>query len=105
MADFLRFEPRETSLVIHCQAAVAPHEIDMADCKEQIAGILAEHQCTEVVFGLGEVQILSSRLLALMAAVQQLGVSVWVDSPSPAIVDLLKLTRYDQVLKVRQPVS
>lgn len=108
MADslqFLRMDPVESSLRIHCEMSVAPHQIDMADCKERIAQVIDEHDCDEVVFGLGEVKILSSRFLALMAAIGQLDVSVWVESPTEEIQELLKLTRYDEVIKVRQPVS
>lgn len=76
----------------------------MATCKTKIADLLEEHQSQEVVFDLSDVKILSSRFLALMAAIQQLEVPVWVESPSPEIVKLLKLTRYDAVIKVRAPV-
>jgi len=108
MADsqqFLRLDPVESSLVVHCDAVVAPHAFDIVGCKEQIANALDEHHAKEVIFGLGEVQTLSSRFLALMAAVQQLGVDVYVESPTPEIQDLLKLTRYDAVIKVRHPVA
>lgn len=104
MADgdhFLRLDPVESSLMVHCDQAIAPHEMDMAECKERIAAVIREHHLTDVVFGLGTVKVLSSRFLALMAAVEQLDVSVWVDSPSPEIEELLKLTRYDAVIKVR----
>ncbi|MCA9073103.1 MAG: hypothetical protein KDA84_29475 [Planctomycetaceae bacterium] len=102
--QFLRMEPVESSLMIRCEATEAPHQFDMATCKNQIAGQIEEHQCREVVFDLVGVKILSSRFLALMAAVQQLEVPVWVESPTPEIVKLLELTRYDAVIKVRAPV-
>lgn len=108
MADslqFLRIESVGSSLMIRCVATETPHQIDMAACKEEIARLLEEYQSREVVFELGDVKILSSRFLALMAAVQQLEVPVWVESPSPEIVKLLELTRYDAVIKVRHSVA
>ena len=108
MADsihFLRLDPVESSLLVHCEEAITPHQIDMAHCKERIAAVVKEHGCKEVVFGLGEVKVLSNRFLALMAAVGQLDVSVFVESPSPEIEELIKLTRYDAVIKVRQRVA
>lgn len=102
--QFLRIEPAESSLMIRCEATEVPHQIDMAAWKDEITRQLEKHQSEEVVFDLGEVKILSSRFLALMAAVQQMPVPVWVESPSPEIVKLLELTRYDQVIKVRHSV-
>ncbi len=108
MADsprFLRFKTMDAVLLIHCEVEVVPYEINLGELKDRIAEVLEEQQCKEVVFDLGEVKILSSRLLALLAAVSQLGVPVWVESPSAPLVDLLRLTRYDAVIKVRQAAS
>jgi anti-anti-sigma factor len=70
-------------------------------CRDELLRLIDEHSCEVLVVDLMEVDIVSSWVLGILAAVRSHGIDVELYHPSPEIREILAITHLDDLLHVR----
>lgn len=70
-------------------------------CRDQLLHLVEHHDCQVLVVDLTEVDIVSSWILGILAAIKRCGVDVQLYHPSPEIRGVLSVTHLDELLTVR----
>ena len=74
--------------------------INVADCRDEMAGLIREHGCELLAIDLTGVKLIPSGLLGLLASLRKLNTEVHVYNPSEDICEVLEITKLDRVLPV-----
>ncbi|MEK6258304.1 MAG: STAS domain-containing protein [Planctomycetota bacterium] len=77
-------------------------DLNFADCREELAELVREHDCTSLAFDLTGVRLISSDLLGIIASTQCQGIEVHLFNPSGDIREMLEITRLDKFLYVHE---
>ena len=77
-------------------------DVNVAECRDEIAALIKEHACKVLAFDLTGVKLLPSGLLGLLASLRQLGVDVHIYNPSEDVREVLEITRLDQMMQVHE---
>lgn len=70
-------------------------------CRDELLRLIDEHACEVLVVDLMDVDIVSSWVLGILAAVRSHGIDVELYHPSPEIREILAVTHLDDLLHVR----
>ena len=62
--------------------------------------LIQQHQDEFLALDLTHVRLIPSGLLGLLASIRNLGVEVRLDNPSSDILDVLEITKLDQILQI-----
>lgn len=73
----------------------------ISECRDQLLELVDHHECQMLVVDLTEVDLVSSWILGILAAIHQHGVRVDLYHPSRDIRGVLSVTHLDQLLHVR----
>ncbi|MFV0445964.1 MAG: STAS domain-containing protein [Planctomycetaceae bacterium] len=76
-----------------------PSQADTA--RNRLLDLIRHHDCQVLVVDLMEVEVVSSWILGILAAIKQVGVDVQLYHPSREIRDVLSVTHLDTMLHVR----
>lgn len=76
-----------------------------AECRDALLGLCESHGCQVLVVDLMEVDIVSSWILGVLAAVKRQGVEVEVYHPSEDVRNVMRVTHLDQVMHVRHELD
>jgi anti-anti-sigma factor len=99
--------------VVHVQQAgklivlaFAQHDIPgyerVVDCRDAIVNLIEEHHCEVIAFDLTGVPFLPSGILGLLVSLRRLGVQVHLYNPSDHIRKVLRVTKLDEDIKIRE---
>jgi anti-anti-sigma factor len=69
--------------------------------RDGLLELIQHHDCQVLVVDLMDVEVVSSWILGILAAIKQCGVDVELYHPSPEIRDVLSVTHLDSMLHVR----
>ncbi len=69
--------------------------------RDGLLELIHHHDCQVLVVDLMDVDVVSSWILGILAAIKQRGVDVQLYHPSPEIRDVLSVTHLDSLLPVR----
>jgi anti-sigma B factor antagonist len=75
-------------------------QVNVAECRDELVGLIRQHDCRSLAIDLTGVKILPSGLLGLMASIHRLGVEVHLYNACDEIVDVLEITKLNQVLQL-----
>jgi len=76
--------------------------VNIADCRDELAALIAKHDCQSLAFDLTGVKLLPSGLLGLLASLRNLGVQVMIYNPSRDVREVLEITNLDQLLEIHE---
>lgn len=76
--------------------------LNLAECHDEIAELIREHDCKSLAFDLTGVRLISSDLLGIMASTQCQGIEVHLFNPSDDIREMLEVTKLDRFLHVHE---
>ena len=77
-------------------------QINIAECREQIAGLVERCQCETLAFDLSGVRLIPSGMLGLLASLRDLGVEIQVFNPSDDVREVLEITKLDAIISVQE---
>ena len=80
-----------------------PDDHCLANYREQIRQLIAEHGCTEFAFDLKAFKNIQSGTLGLIASVRNEGVKVFAFNLSPEIREVFAISNLDQVIEMYDP--
>lgn len=74
-------------------------------CRDHLLELVDHHDCQVLAVDLMDVDIVSSWILGILAAIKSRGVDVQLYHPSPEIRGVLSVTHLDEMLPVRHAQS
>ncbi|MEX0704021.1 MAG: STAS domain-containing protein [Planctomycetales bacterium] len=77
-------------------------DVNVADCKTEIAEIVRRHQCRVLAVDLTGVKFIPSGLLGLLASLREIVPEVHLYNPSPDVREVLEITRLDQIMPIHE---
>ncbi len=77
-------------------------DLNLADCRDEIADLIREHGCQTLAFDLTGVRLIPSGLLGIIVSTQRQGVEVHLFNPSDDIREVLTITKLDKFLHVHE---
>ena len=75
-------------------------DINVANCRDELVQLVTDHQCQVIAFDLTGVRLLPSGLLGVLASLRNLGLEVRIYNPSPDVLDVLAITKFDQIFQI-----
>ncbi|MFN0053760.1 MAG: STAS domain-containing protein [Planctomycetales bacterium] len=75
-------------------------QIDLTKCRSEIVALVEQHHARTLAFDLAGVKLVPSGMLGLLASLRRMNVEVHLYNPSPDIIEVLQVTRLDEVLQV-----
>lgn len=70
-------------------------------CRDELLNLVDNHDCQMLVVDLSEVEVVSSWILGILAAIRRTGVDVELYHPTPGMRGVLSVTHLDDLLHVR----
>jgi anti-anti-sigma factor len=70
-------------------------------CRNDLSAYLKSQNCRTLAFDLTGVPFIPSGILGVLVSLRQEGFDLLVYNPSPAVQDVLSVTKLDQVIDVR----
>lgn len=74
--------------------------INLAECRDELATLVKQHNCETLAFDLTGVALIPSGLLGLLASLRDLGVEVHLYNPSPDVREVLEITKLDRLMPI-----
>lgn len=78
------------------------HDLNLAECRAEIAGLISEHGCRTMAFDLTSVRSMPGELLNFLASLRFRGVDVLLFNPSESTRSELVESGLDQLLRVHE---
>ena len=83
---------------------LAPDQIDLVECREEILELLKLHNCKDLAFDLTGVRYIPSGMLGLLASLHKMNIQVHLYNPSSDVREVLEVTHLDRLFKVHDLV-
>lgn len=72
-------------------------DLNMAECRDEIAELIRDHGCSTLAFDLTGVRLIPSGLLGVLASAHRNGVEIHLYNPSDDIREVLEITKLDRL--------
>jgi anti-sigma B factor antagonist len=90
-------------IVVGFGSDTVPDDLCLANYREQIRQLIAEHGCTEFAFDLRAFQKIQSGTLGLIASVRNEGVKVYVFNLSSDVREVFEISHLDRAVEMYDP--
>ena len=77
-------------------------DYNIAECRDEIVGLIRQHQCRALAFDLTGVKLLPSGLLGLLASLKRSGIDVHVFNPTADVREVLEITKLNAFMEVHE---
>ena len=77
-------------------------DLNMAECRDEIAELIRYHDCSTLAFDLTGVRLIPSGLLGVLASVHRKGVEIHLYNPSSDIREVLVITKLDKLFHMHE---
>lgn len=77
-------------------------DLNMAQCRDEIAELIRDHGCSTLAFDLTGVRLIPSGLLGVLASVHHKGVEIHLYNPSDDIREVLEITKLDRLFRLHE---
>jgi anti-anti-sigma regulatory factor len=77
-------------------------DLNLADCRDDLADLIRDNDCKVLAFDLTGVRIVPSGFLGLLASIRRLNVDVHLYNVCDDIREVLEITKLDQVLHLHE---
>ncbi|MBS0263944.1 MAG: STAS domain-containing protein [Planctomycetes bacterium] len=102
--DILRVYETGPLTVVGFGEELAPDELNLAECREEILDLLKLHNCQKIAFDLTGVRYIPSGMLGLLASLRKLNIEVHLYNPSTDVREVLEVTHLDRLFKIHDLV-
>lgn len=79
-----------------------PDEVCIAAYRTQLFDLIAQHNCKTLAFDLTGVQLVPSGMLGVLSSLRQRVEHVELYNPSPDVLDVLRITKFDQLFEIKE---
>ncbi|MBS0204676.1 MAG: STAS domain-containing protein [Planctomycetes bacterium] len=79
-----------------------PDEVCIAAYRTQLFDLIAQHNCKTLAFDLTGVQLIPSGMLGVLSSIRQRVEHVELYNPSPDVLDVLRITKFDQLFAIKE---
>lgn len=79
-----------------------PDEVCIAAYRTQLLDLIAQHNCKTLAFDLTGVQLVPSGMLGVLSSLRQRVEHVELYNPSPDVLDVLRITKFDQLFEIKE---
>ena len=79
-----------------------PDEVCIAGYRTQLLDLIAQHHCKVLAFDLTGVQLIPSGMLGVLSSLRQRVEKIELYNPSADVLDVLKITKFDQLFEVKE---
>lgn len=79
-----------------------PDEVCIAAYRQQLLSLIAEHHCKTLAFDLTGVQLVPSGMLGVLSSIRQRVEHVELYNPSPDVMEVLKITKFDRLFEIKE---
>lgn len=79
-----------------------PDEVCIASYRTQLFDLIARHQCKVLAFDLTGVQLVPSGMLGVLSSIRQRVERVELYNPSPDVMDVLRITKFDRLFDIKE---
>ena len=76
--------------------------VNLAHCREALAGLIRENDVDVLAFDLTGVVLVPSGLLGLLASLRKTGVEVQIYNPSDDVREVLEVTHLNDIMPIRE---
>lgn len=76
--------------------------INLAECRDELIGLIKQHRCKVLAFDLTGVKLIPSGLLGLLASLTQLGTEIKLYNASEDIREVLEITKLDRIIQLHE---
>ena len=88
--------------VIGFAGAEVLDDVNLAQCRDEIAELIRTHNCTILAFDLTGVRFIPSGLLGVLATIKRQGVEVHLYNASDDIREVMEITKLDKVFQLHK---
>lgn len=79
-----------------------PDEVCIAAYRTQLLDLIAKHDCKVLAFDLTGVQLVPSGMLGVLSSIRQRVGRVELYNPSPDVMEVLRITKFDQLFEIKE---
>jgi anti-sigma B factor antagonist len=79
-----------------------PDEVCIAAYRTQLLDLIAQHDCKILAFDLTGVQLVPSGMLGVLSSIRQRVGRVELYNPSPDVMEVLRITKFDQLFEIKE---
>lgn len=79
-----------------------PDEVCIAAYRTQLFDLIAQHQCKVLAFDLTGVQLVPSGMLGVLSSIRQRVERVELYNPSPDVMEVLRITKFDRLFDIKE---
>lgn len=79
-----------------------PDEVCIAAYRTQLFDLIAQYQCKVLAFDLTGVQLVPSGMLGVLSSIRQRVERVELYNPSPDVMDVLRITKFDRLFDIKE---
>lgn len=76
--------------------------LSLAECRDELTRLIAEHDCRTLAIDLTGVRLIPSGLLGLLCSIHQQGIAVQLYNPSQDVREVLEITRLNTLLELHE---
>ncbi len=103
--EVLRVYETGPRTVVGFGGAILPDYFDVAECRDEIMGLLEMHNCKDLAFELTGIQYVPSSMLGLLVSLRKLGIQVHLHNPSKELREVLEITHLDRLFKLHDKAA
>ncbi|MAG94738.1 MAG: hypothetical protein CMJ48_13490 [Planctomycetaceae bacterium] len=74
--------------------------VSVSECRDTISGLIEKSDCEILAIDLSGVRLIPSGLLGLLTTLRQRGIEVHLYDPSADVIEVLDITKLNQVMTV-----
>jgi hypothetical protein len=79
-----------------------PDEVCIAGYRQQLLDLIAQHHCKVLAFDLTGVQLIPSGMLGVLSSLRQHVEHIELYNPSADVLDVLRITKFDQLFAIKE---
>lgn len=81
-----------------------PDEVCIAEYRTQLLDLITLHNCQVMAFDLTGVKYVPSGMLGVLSTIRKRVARVELYNPSPAVMEVLRLTHFDRLFEIKEAV-
>lgn len=79
-----------------------PDEVCIAAYRTQLFDLIAQNNCKVIAFDLTGVQLVPSGMLGVLSSIRQRVERVELYNPSPDVMEVLRITKFDRLFDIKE---
>jgi anti-sigma B factor antagonist len=76
--------------------------LSLAECRDELNQLIAEHKCKALAFDLTGIRLIPSGMLGMLCSIRRQGIDVHLYNPSQDVREVLEITKLDSLLEMHE---